>query len=99
MPLLFQVPTYEQPIDNRLGEYGISFPVSLQVVIDGDDNVTPFPGAEGLRDPDDMFDVAKDGSGDNGKAVFRQGRTYVITEGEKTLLDAAGYGDFTTESS
>jgi hypothetical protein len=88
----FTVPTYNQPIDNVLGEFGVAFPVSFTVVIDTSDVVTPYPGAEGLIDPDQIFDVAKAGSGDNSLAVFRQGRTYTINGTENTLLAAAGYG-------
>lgn len=76
---------------NRLGEYGISFPVSYTVIINTSDVVTPFPGATGLVDPDSIYDVAKAGSGEGGYAVFRFGKTYTITAGENTLLDAAGY--------
>jgi len=90
----FTVPTYDVPLSGRLGQLGFSFPRSFMVVIDTGDGVTTFPGTEGLVDPDDIFDVAADGSGDNGKAVFRAGRTYTITAGENTLLDSAGYSDY-----
>lgn len=70
----------------------MAFPVSFTVLINTSDEVTPYPGAEGLIDPDQIFDVAKAGSGDNSQAVFRQGRTYTITGTEETLLTSAGYG-------
>lgn len=87
----FTPPTYDQPVDNVLGKWGISFPVSYAVVINASDEVTPYPGATGLADPDQLSAVAKAGSGDGGYAIFRQGRTYTITTEEKDLLEGAGY--------
>ncbi len=79
---------YEQPIDNRLGEHGVAFPVGKVVwIADADDAVTT---TTVIRDPEDI-DLAKSGSGDFGKAIFRRGKTYTITAGEQTILDAAGF--------
>jgi len=79
---------YEEPIKNRLGDYGVAFPVGLVVwIADADDAVTE---TSSIRDPEDIA-LAKSGSGDFGKAIFRRGLTYTITAGEQTLLDAAGY--------
>lgn len=35
--------------------------------------------------------AADDGSGDEGKAIYRGGRTYTVTAAEDTILTAAGY--------
>ena len=94
----FTSPSYEQPVGSALGRWGTGFLVGYTVVIhDADDSVTTFPGATGLVDDkaggsqDQLYSVAKAGSGDHGKAVFRMGRTYTITAAEDTLLKAAGY--------
>lgn len=80
--------TYEQPIDNRLGEYGVAFPVGLVVwIATVGDAVTE---TTSIRDPEDI-DLARDGSGDFGKAIFRRGITYTVTSAEQTILVAAGY--------
>jgi hypothetical protein len=63
-----------------------SFPVGKSVFIEGGvviERVSP-------TDPDDI-DSADSGSGLNGKAAFMGGKTYIVTEGEKDLLEAAGY--------
>jgi len=39
----------------------------------------------------DQFNNADSGSGENGKAIFRGGETYTVTDGEKVILIAAGY--------
>jgi len=84
----FAPPTYEQPIDNRLGEYGVSFPVGLVVwIATSGDAVTE---TTNIRDPEDI-DLAKTGTGDFGKAIFRRGITYTISASEDTILQAAGY--------
>ena len=89
---------YQGGYSSVLGRWGTGFLVGYTVIIhDADDSVTTFPGATGLVDDkaggsqDQMYSVAKAGSGDHGKAVFRMGRTYTITAGEDTLLKAAGY--------
>lgn len=87
----FTPPTFDTPYDNELGRHGLSWPTSFTVIIDSDDNVTPYPGAVGLRDPVDLYDVAKAGSGEGGYAVFRFGKTYTVTSEEETLLTGAGY--------
>jgi hypothetical protein len=92
----FTVPTWDMPYDSPLGRHGLSFPVSFTVIINGDDEATAYPGAVGLVDPDGIYDVAKAGSGEQGLAVFRFGKTYTITAGEETILNAAGYGDHIT---
>jgi len=79
---------WEQPVDTRLGEHGVAFPVGLVIwIADADDAVT---STTTIRDPEDIA-LAKSGSGDFGKAIFRRGKTYTITAGEQTILDAAGY--------
>jgi hypothetical protein len=93
----FVVPTYEVPIGmgdpkaDRLWRYIGAINTSRTVIIDTSGVATPSPGAEGLVDPDDIFDAAQAGSGDGGKSVFRQGRTYTVTSTEETQLVAAGY--------
>ena len=48
-----------------------------------------FPG---LATPaQDAINAADAGSGEGGLAYFAGARTYTITSGEKTILDAAGY--------
>ncbi len=80
--------TYEQPIENRLGDYGVAFPVGYVVWIrDSDDEV--FTVAT-ITDPT-TINAAKAGSGDFGKAIFRRGKTYTVTASEDTLLTAAGF--------
>lgn len=86
----FTVPTFDVPYDSPLGRHGLSFPRSYTVVI-ASGVATPFPGANGLVDPDDMGDVADAGSGVGGKAIFRFGKTYTVTTDEQTALETAGY--------
>lgn len=84
----FTPPTYEQPISNRLGQHGVAFPVSKVVyIVDADDSVVE---TTSIVDPTDINKM-KDGSGDFDKACFRRGKTYEITAGEQTILEAAGY--------
>ena len=80
--------TYEQPINNRLGQYGVSFLVGKVVWIAAADDAVK--EVTSIRDPEDI-DLAKDGTGDFGKAIFRRGKTYTISAGEDTILQAAGY--------
>lgn len=87
----FTPPTFDTPYDNELGRFGLSWPTGYMVVIDTEDNVTPYPGAIGLTDPDQTADVAADGSGDGGLAIFSSGRTYTVNSTEETLLTGAGY--------
>jgi hypothetical protein len=84
----FTPPTYEQPINNRLGQHGISFPVGKVVWIRASDDEVIETTL--IVDPTDI-DAAKAGSGDFGKAIFRRGKTYEVTAGEQTLLEGAGY--------
>ena len=84
----FTPPTRDEPIQNRLGQFGVSFPVGKVVyILDDDDSVVE---TESFVDPDTV-DLMKAGSGDLGKALFRRGITYTITAGEQTILDDAGY--------
>lgn len=84
----FTPPTRDEPVQNRLGDYGIEFQVGKVVwIATAGDAVTE---TESLRDPEDI-DLAKTGSGDFGKAIFRRGKTYTITAGEGTILTNAGY--------
>ena len=79
---------YEIPIGNRLGEYGVAFPrCNVVWIAASDDAVTEIAS---IRDPEDI-DLAKDGSGDFDKAIFRRGITYTVTSAEQTILVAAGY--------
>jgi hypothetical protein len=84
----FTPPTRDEPLQNRLGQHGVAFPVGKVVwIADADDAVTE---TETIRDPEDI-DLAKTGSGDFGKAIFRRGVTYAISASEDTILTAAGY--------
>ena len=65
--------TYEEPVDNRLGQFGISFPVGKVIWIAALDNTVN--EVFSIKDPTDI-DLAKDGSGDFGKAIFRRGILY-----------------------
>jgi hypothetical protein len=84
----FTPPTYEQPVNNRLGQHGVAFPVGKVVWIRASDDEVIETTL--IVDPTDI-DAAKAGSGDFGKAIFRRGKTYTVTAGEETLLLAAGY--------
>jgi predicted RNA-binding protein YlqC (UPF0109 family) len=85
--------TYEQPINNRLGDFGIRFPVGKVLwIADADDAVT----VSTTVTEDQIASEIKAGSGDFGLALFRRGKTYTITAGEKTIIDAAGYSDCTS---
>jgi hypothetical protein len=83
----FTPPTYDQPIENRLGDYGVSFPVGKVVYITSGNTVTE---VHSFQDPDGVDDM-KDGSGDFGKALFRRGLTYEVSASEALLLTTAGY--------
>lgn len=81
----YTAPTRNEPVRNRLGDYGVSFPVGQVIIItDGEARVT-----EALTDPDHIM-AADDGTGDFGKSIFRRGRTYSVNETEKDILVAAG---------
>ena len=83
---------YEQPIANRLGDYGVAFPVGFVVYITTENNVlstTTLTNEQTKATASDNNPAS--GSGDFGLAIFRRGKTYTITAGEQTLLDAAGY--------
>lgn len=86
----FTVPTFEQTYDNELGRFGLSFPRGYIVVI-ASGVATAYPGAHGLVDPTDIWDVADTGSGEKGKGVFRYGKTYSISTTEASILTNAGY--------
>ncbi len=83
---------YEQPIDNRLGEYGVAFPVGKVVYITTSNTVVT---SSALHNDQTKATASVNnpgvGSGDFGLAIFRRGKTYTITSGEQTLLDAAGF--------
>lgn len=76
------------PIQNELGRHGVSYPVGYVVWIATVDDVVTQAGS--ITDPTDIA-LAKTGSGDFGKAIFRRGKTYTITAGEGTILTSAGY--------
>ncbi len=52
---------------------------------------TPYPG-RAVPAAGDIND-ADDGSGEGGKAWFRGGITYTVTDAEQVILCAAGYGE------
>ena len=84
----FTPPTREDPVQNELGRFGLSFPVGKAVyILDADDSVVE---TDSFVDPTDVA-LMKDGSGDFGKALFRRGITYTVTAGEDTILTDAGY--------
>jgi hypothetical protein len=74
--------------DQTLWRYYVGIPTGYSVLITSGAAST-FPGI--LNPTTDQINGADSGSGDNGKAAFIGGRTYTITAGEKTILDAAGY--------
>lgn len=84
----FTPPTFEAPVHNEglLRYYNI--PRAYSVAITGG-TATTHPGKQTLTQ--DEIDAADSGSGFGGRAAFVGGRTYEITAGEKTILDAAGY--------
>lgn len=84
----FTPPTREEPVKNRLGDFGVTFPVGKVVyILASDDSVVE---TDSFVDPDDVL-LMKAGSGDFGKALFRRGLTYTITSGEESILQGAGY--------
>lgn len=93
----FTPPTYEQPIGdrrtkftatNRLGDFGVSFPVGFVVWIrDSDKEVIQ---TTTIIDPTDI-NAAQVGSGDFGKSIFRRGITYTVNSTEETQLTNAGF--------
>lgn len=88
----FTAPTRDEPIQNRLGDYGVAFPVGKVVyILDADDSVVEtesFVDGNGLGN---TLDLMKAGSGDFGKALFRRGKTYEVSASEETILTGAGY--------
>lgn len=88
---------YDEPVQNRLGQFGIEFVVGKVLWIDTSDNVyvTTTITEDQINSTNGVTGAAS-GSGDFGKAIFRRGKTYTITAGEKTLIDAAGYSDCTS---
>ena len=88
----FVPPTYDQPLDNELGRHGVAFPVGYVVWIDTDDGVHQATAiSQDIINSTNGVTGAATGSGDLGKAIFRNGRTYTVTSEEETLLDDAGY--------
>ena len=65
-----------------------TFPVGRSVLITGG-VATTFPGTTAPTTQDIL--AADSGSGEEGRAAFLGGRTYTITAGEETILNAAGY--------
>lgn len=84
---------YQQPIDNRLGDYGVEFPVGKVLWIRASDDAVI---VSTTVTEDQIASEIKTGSGDFGLALFRRGKTYTITAGEKTIIDAAGYSACTS---
>jgi hypothetical protein len=88
----FTPPTRDEPIGNRLGQYGVAFPVGKVVyILDADDSVVETENFVDGTGDGNTLDLMKAGSGDFGKALFRRGKTYTITAGEGTILTNAGY--------
>jgi hypothetical protein len=88
----FTPPTRDEPIKNRLGQFGVAFPVGKVVyILDADDSVVETESFVDGIGAGNTVALMKDGSGDFGKALFRRGKTYTITAGEQTILDDAGY--------
>ncbi len=83
---------YTQPLDNRLGDYNVTFEVGNVVYITTSNTVVE---TSSITDAQTKGTASVNnpaaGSGDFGLAIFRRGKTYTITAGEQTLLDAAGY--------
>lgn len=77
-------PTYD--VHRWLGGFNRSY-----VVLITDSTVSTYPGVKSL-DTDDI-EAANAGSGEGGKAYFRGGTTYTVTDAEAALLYAAGYTD------
>ena len=84
--------TYDQPFDNELGRFGLSFPVGKVVWIAALDNKVSEVFL--ITDPD-TIDLAKDNDagtdGDYGKCIFRRGKTYQVSAAIEFILDQAGY--------
>jgi len=96
----FTPPTYEQaflPEDEQRPDVGImrriSFPVGYSVLITNG-SATPYPGK--TSPTGDEILAADPGSGAAGRAAFLGGGVYIVTDAEKTILEAAGYTVTTT---
>jgi hypothetical protein len=88
---------YEEPVQNRLGDFGVAFPVGFVLWIDTTDTVHKSTSiTEDQINSTGGVTGAKAGTGDFGLAIFRRGKSYSISAGEDTLLTAAGYGDAIT---
>ena len=88
----FTPPTRDEPLQNRLGEYGVSFPVGKVVyILDADDSVVETETFVDGTGDGNTLDLMKAGSGDFGKALFRRGKTYEVSASEETILTNAGY--------
>lgn len=88
----FTPPTRDEPLQNRLGEYGVSFPVGKVVyILAADDSVVETETIVDGSGDGNTLDLIKAGSGDFGKALFRRGKTYEVSASEETILDGAGY--------
>ena len=87
----FTPPTRDEPLDNRLGDYGVSFPVGKVVWIDTSDEVHEVETFVDGTGDGNTLDLMKAGSGDFGKALFRRGKTYEVSASEETILTNAGY--------
>lgn len=87
----FTPPTRDEPLQNRLGEYGVSFPVGKVVYILTDNTVVETESFVDGTGDGNTLDSMKAGSGDFGKALFRRGKTYEVSASEETILTDAGY--------
>ena len=83
---------YEIPIDNRLGDFGVSFDVGKVVWIASADNTVN--EVFSIKDPTDinLAKVLDAGTeGEFGKCIFRRGKTYNVSSAIQFILEQAGY--------
>lgn len=83
----FLPPSRTEPVRNRLGEYGVSFPVGQTAWIDTNDEAHLGEGFIDLASLD-----VRAGTGEQGKAYWRgaAATSYQVSESEKDILVAAG---------
>ena len=89
----FTPPTYTQGfLPERKDDWSLmrwyDFQVGRSVLITGG-VASVYPGV--VSPSQDDINAADAGSGMGGKAAFIGGRTYTVTAGEQTILEAAGY--------
>lgn len=102
IPSTFTPPTYTMPLNDEDVGHGSRFslwrhyqgviPTGYSVLIT-DEEATAAPGTVSPTAGD--IAAADSGSGEGGKAWFRGGIPYVVTDAEVTILTNAGYTQFT----